>query len=139
MAIRYNGIPASFWNIKEILSEVDICFCAVGAPHYILDKDKISNIMEIRKGRKLVLIDISMPRSIDPAVKIVDAVHLSAIDDLHEVVDSSMKLRENAVHQVEDIIRQKTLEFNGKISKLQNSPGSDFYLHTSMNSPNPSL
>ena len=53
LATRYNGIAASFWNIKEILSEVDICFCAVGAPHYILDKEKIANIMEIRQGRNL--------------------------------------------------------------------------------------
>jgi len=127
LASRYNGVAASFWNIKEILSEVDICFCAVGAPHYILDKEKIANIMEARQGRKLVLIDISMPRNIDPEVKNLAGVHLSAIDDLHEVVDNSMKLRESALEDVEGIIRQKILEFNEKILKLQNSPDSDFY------------
>jgi glutamyl-tRNA reductase len=123
LAARYNGVPASFWNIKEILSEVDICFCAVGAPHYILDKEKIADIMEIRQGRKLVLIDISMPRNIDPEVKTLgDQVHLSAIDDLHEVVDYSMKKRESAVMEVEGIIHQKILEFNDKILKLQKNP-----------------
>jgi len=127
LATRYNGIAASFWNIKEILSEVDICFCAVGAPHYILDKEKISNIMEIRQGRKLVLIDISMPRNIDPEVKTLNNVHLSAIDDLHEVVDNSMKKRESALEEVEGIIRQKILEFNDKILKLQRNPDSDFF------------
>jgi len=127
LATRYNGIAASFWNIKEILSEVDICFCAVGAPHFILDKEKIANIMEIRQGRKLVLIDISMPRNIDPEVKSLPQVHLSAIDDLHEVVDNSMKKRENALGEVEGIIRQKILEFNEKISKLQSNTDSDFF------------
>jgi len=127
LASRYNGIPASFWNIKEILSEVDICFCAVGAPHYILDKEKITNIMEIRQGRKLVLIDISMPRNIDPEIKTLPGVHLSSIDDLHEVVDSSMKKRESAIQEVEAIIRQKILEFDDKISKLENNPNSDFF------------
>jgi len=127
LATQYNGVAASFWNIKEILSEVDICFCAVGAPHYILDKEKIANIMEIRQGRKLVLIDISMPRNIDPEVKNLAGVHLSSIDDLHEVVDNSMKKRESSLAQVESIIRQKILEFNAKVSKLQNNPGSDFY------------
>jgi glutamyl-tRNA reductase len=130
LANQYNSIPASFWNIKEILGEVDICFCAVGAPHYILDKEKIANIMEIRQGRKLVLIDISMPRNIDPEVKGLAGVHLSAIDDLHEVVDDSMKKRENAVHQVEGIIRQKIMEFDAKILKLQNNPDSDFFQPT---------
>jgi len=127
LATRYNTVAASFWNIKEILSEVDICFCAVGAPHYILDKEKISNIMEMRHGRKLVLIDISMPRNIDPEVKTLQGVYLSSIDDLHEVVDNSMKKRESAIQEVESIIRQKILEFNNKILKLQNNPGSDFF------------
>lgn len=127
LAGRYNGIPASFWNIKEILSEVDICFCAVGAPHYILDKEKISNIMELRSGRKLVLIDISMPRNIDPEVKALAGVYLSSIDDLHEVVDHSMKKRASAIQEVEGIIRRKILEFNGKILKLQSNPASDFF------------
>jgi len=129
LAARYNGIAASFWNIKEILSEVDICFCAVGAPHYILDKEKIANIMEMRHGRKLVLIDISMPRNIDPEVKTLgNQVHLSSIDDLHEVVDNSMKKRESAIQEVESIIRQKILEFNDKVSTLQNNPNSDFFI-----------
>jgi glutamyl-tRNA reductase len=131
LAVQYNGIAASFWNIKEILSEVDVCFCAVGAPHYILDKEKIADIMEVRQGRKLVLIDISMPRNIDPEVKTLGAhVHLSAIDDLHEVVDNSMKMRENALSEVEAIIRRKILEFNDKISKLQSSPETDFFQQT---------
>jgi glutamyl-tRNA reductase len=128
LATRYNGIASSFWNIKEILSEADVCFCAVGAPHYILDKEKIADIMEMRHGRKLVLIDISMPRNIDPEVKTLESkVHLSSIDDLHEVVDNSMKKRESAIHEVESIIRQKILEFNDKVSKLQNNPNSDFF------------
>ena len=128
LATRYNGAAASFWNIKEILSEVDVCFCAVGAPHYVLDKEKIAGIMEIRHGRKLVLIDISMPRNIDPEVKTLGKeVHLSSIDDLHEVVDNSMKTRESALEEVEGIIHQKISEFNDKISKLQNNPNSDFF------------
>jgi glutamyl-tRNA reductase len=132
LAIRYNGVAASFWNIKEILSEVDICFCAVGAPHYILDKEKIANVLETRQGRTLTLIDISMPRNIDPEVKTLGPqVHLSSIDDLHEVVDNSMKKRESALQEVEGIIRQKILEFNGKVSKLQTDPGSDFFQHSS--------
>lgn len=127
LATRYNGIASSFWNIKEILGEVDICFCAVGAPHYILDKEKIANIMELLGGKKLILIDISMPRNIEPEVKTLKNVHLSSIDDLHEVVDINMKKRESAIHEVEDIIHHKILEFNDKILKLQNNPNSDFF------------
>ena len=127
LATRYNGVAASFWNIKEILAEVDICFCAVGAPHYILDRDKIVNIMEIRRGRPLTLIDISMPRNIDPEVRHVPSVHLSAIDDLKGVVEQTMKMRASAIEEVEGIIRQKIVEYNEKITKLLDNPDSDFY------------
>jgi len=127
LATQYNGIPASFWNIKEMLTEVDICFCAVGAPHYILDKEKITSIMQGRQGRRLVLVDISMPRNIDPEVKTIPDVHLSSIDDLQEVVADTMKKRQSSVQEVESIIRQKILEFNVKIAKLEENPTSDFY------------
>ncbi|MBF0504495.1 MAG: glutamyl-tRNA reductase [Candidatus Omnitrophica bacterium] len=128
LAALYHGVASSFWNIKEILSEVDVCFCALDAPHYVLDLETISPIMAMRQGRPLVLIDISMPRSIDPQVKNLAGVHLSSIDNLVEVVDSSMKRRSSALPQVEEIIRQKILEFNEKILKLQSNPDSDFFI-----------
>ena len=88
--------------------------------------------MRIRQGQKLILIDISMPRNIDPQVKSLPGVHLSSIDDLHEVVDTSIKKRGSAIQEVEGIIRQKILEFNDKVSKLQNNPDSDFFQRTSL-------
>ncbi len=63
LAQQYGGIAASFWDIKEILTEVDVAFCAVGAPHYILDDEKVAGIMKLRQGRVLMLMDISMPRN----------------------------------------------------------------------------
>jgi glutamyl-tRNA reductase len=127
LAAQYNGIPASFMDIKEILSEVDICFCAAGAPHYILDKETMQRIMDLRHGRKLDIVDISMPRNIDPLVGTVQGIHLSSIDDLQDVVNENMKKRESALQQVEVIIRQKISDFNEKISKLKSLSDSDFF------------
>ena len=127
LAAQYNGIPASFWDIKEILAEVDICFCAVGSPHYILDKEKMSNIMPLRQGRRLVMIDISMPRSINPNAGEVEGIHLSSIDDLDQVVQASLKKRQQAAGQVEAIITQKIAEFHDKIQKLKTHSDSDFF------------
>jgi len=129
LAPQYHAVAASFWGIKDILSEVDVCFCAAGAPHFILDYEQIAHIMKMRAGRLLVLMDISMPRNIDPRVKNLPGVILSSIDDLGEVVDNSMKKREMAMPQVEAIIRRKILEFNNKILKLQNNSGSDFFVY----------
>ncbi|MBF0511523.1 MAG: glutamyl-tRNA reductase [Candidatus Omnitrophica bacterium] len=120
LANQYKGTATSFVEIKEVLSQVDVCFCAVGAPHYILDNEALKPIMEMRQGRKLVLVDISMPRNIDPQVKSLKGVYLSSIDDLDAFVNNSMKIRESAMAQVEGIIRQKIFEFNDKVSKQEN-------------------
>jgi glutamyl-tRNA reductase len=127
LAQQYGGIAASFWDIKEILSEVDVCFCSVGAPHYILDQEKISHIMKLRQGRSLVLMDISMPRNIDPTVAQLPGVHLSSIDALDGVIQANMKKRQEAIAQVEVIISQKMTEFGQKWDKLQSLNDSDFF------------
>lgn len=127
LAKRYGGIAASFWDIKDILAEVDVCICSVSAPHYILDKEKVATILPFRQGRPLIFIDISMPRNIDPQVGLLPSVYLRSIDDLDQVVTASMKKREAAVSQVEAIIRQKICEFDEKIAKLQSCANSDFF------------
>ncbi len=127
LAAQYKGIPASFWDIKEILTEVDVCFCAVGAPHYILDKEKMSQIMTLRNNRPLVMLDISMPRNIDPQVGMIPNIHLSSIDDLQVVVNENLKKRQGALHEVEAIVCQKIVEFNDKIEKLKSFADSDFF------------
>ncbi|MBI4309963.1 MAG: glutamyl-tRNA reductase [Candidatus Omnitrophica bacterium] len=127
LAQRFGGVAASFWDIKELLAEVDLCFCSAGAPHYILDEEKVSQIMPLRRDRPLVFVDISMPRNIAPNVGSLPGVYLRSIDDLDQVVNANMKKRQAAVAQVEGIIRQKLMEFNGKIQKLNAHSGSDFF------------
>jgi len=116
LAQKYGGEVVPFCDIKEVLSQVDICVCSVGAPHYILEKVTVQKIMAERQNRSLVFIDISVPRNIDPCVAEVAGTHLYAIDDLNQVVDSSMKMRNQAIGEVEVIIQNKVLEFQKKIS-----------------------
>jgi len=119
LAGKYQGIASDFCDIKEIMSKVDICFCSASAPHYILDKSTIQKIVNLRNQKDLLLIDISMPRNIDPEVASIDHVRLLAIDDLKGVVDSNIKIREQAIGEVESIIKQKLIEFKQKLSRLQ--------------------
>ena len=127
LAQQYGGIAASFWDIRDILIEVDICICSVGAPHYILDKEKVSKVLAERQGRPLAFIDISMPRNIDPQVGTLPKVFLRSIDDLDQVVQANMQKRLEAASQVEAIIQQKMAEFDQKLHKLVSHSGSDFF------------
>ena len=117
---KYGGIAAGFCDIKEILSQVDICICCADAPHYIIEKDIAQKVMPQRQNRQLVFVDISMPRNIDPKVTEVDNVVLFKIDDLENVVAENMKKREEAILQVETIIQRKLSEFFEKLNKARN-------------------
>lgn len=119
MANKYQGIPAAFSDIKEILTEVDVCVCSVGAPHYILEKSTIQKVMALRNNQKLILLDISMPRNIDPQVAAIENVYLSCIDDLENVVAETMRKRQASLSAVEQIIEAKLNKFYEKLNKVQ--------------------
>ena len=127
LAQKFSGIPVSFMDIKDTLIDVDICICSAGAPHYILDKGMVEAVMAKRDHRKILFMDISMPRNIDPQTATVPGVTLFTIDDLDKVVGENMKRRRAAVSQVEAIIRQKTVEFQEKWDRVKNRSDSDFF------------
>lgn len=126
LAEKYNGKVVSFCDIKEILAEVDVCICSVGAPHYILDHDVVAKIMPVRHHKDLVLIDISVPRNIEPRIAHLNGVRLFYLDDLQEVVDANMELRRKAIGQVEEIIHGKVAEFLDKTIKATGSDHDHF-------------
>lgn len=115
---KYGGEVVAFCDLKEVLSQVDLCICSAGAPHYLLEKDIVERVMNFRDNKKIVFIDISMPRNIDPLVGEVENVLLYQIDDLKEVVDSNMKRREQATVKVRVIIEEKLAQYYEKIKKL---------------------
>lgn len=119
LADRCGGEAVSFYDLKDILFEVDICFCSVGAPHYLVEHDIVKRVMTGRGSRPLIFIDLSMPRNIDPYVTSIENVQLYHIDDLKAVVDVSMKLRAQAIVTVNRMIEDKLCEYQLKIQKLE--------------------
>ncbi|MBP9853288.1 MAG: glutamyl-tRNA reductase [Candidatus Omnitrophica bacterium] len=118
LADTFNGEVVSFCDIKEILSDVDLCICSSSAPHYILDKLIVEKVMELRKGKQLIFMDISMPRNIDPKIASINNVVLYHIDDLESVVQENLMKREAAVRDVEKIVAAKLDEYYSKIARL---------------------
>jgi len=120
LAQQFGGEAVPFCDLKEVLGEVDLCICSAGAPHYILEKGIVERVMVLRSYQPLMFVDISMPRNIDPEIKNVPHVQLYQLDDLEAVVDFNMQMREQAVIDVNNIIDQKLLEYQEKITKFDN-------------------
>jgi len=114
---EFGGKAVSFWDMKTYLTKVDVCICSADAPHYIIEKDLIERVMSVRQKRKLLCIDISVPRNINPEVAGIKGISLLAVDDLDKVVEENMENRYLAVSQAEGIVNKKLAEFNEKLNK----------------------
>ena len=118
LAQKFNAETVPFCDIKEVLSQVDLVFCASGAPHYIIDQKTLVKVMPQRAQKPIVFLDISMPRNISPDITALAGVSLYTIDDLEGIVQENMAKRQEAVLQVQIIVQNKIKEYFEKISDL---------------------
>ena len=94
------------------MTEVDIVICSTSAPHAVITPGHIRHVMEARKGRSLFLIDIAMPRDVDPAVNDIENVYLYNIDDLQQIVNENQAKRSIEAAAATRIVQEETHEFS---------------------------
>jgi glutamyl-tRNA reductase len=99
-AIQFDEWTGEFQN-------VDIVISSTSAPHYILDRAKLEPIMRLRRNRPLLLIDIAVPRDIEPEINFMENVFLYNIDDLQTIAADYLEQRKQEVARCEQIIREK--------------------------------
>jgi len=119
VAKEIGGEAVGFWEMPELLPQVDVCIASSSCPHYLIDRELVENTMQRRGCEKQVFIDISMPRNIDPKVAEVAGVCLLTVDDLDRVVQDNMQKRLTAAEQVERIVANKVTEYYGVINKIR--------------------
>jgi glutamyl-tRNA reductase len=107
MAQLFDGKIVEYTKFMSFLPEVDIVITSSGAPHYILTRDEMKKVIEARRNRPMFLIDIAVPRNIEPSVNKLDNVFLYDIDDLQQVVDTNLAGRQNSAEEAEAIIREE--------------------------------
>jgi len=107
MATLFQGTPVEYTRFLSMLPEVDILIASSGAPHYILHKDEMQRVISARRNRPMFLIDIAVPRNIEPAVNDLDNVFLYDIDDLQEVVNANLRERLKEAQRAEEIVKQE--------------------------------
>ncbi len=98
-------VPFADW--PEEFERVDIAISSTAAPHHLLDRAKLEPLMRRRKHRPLLLIDIAVPRDIDPGVSALDNVYLYNVDDLQCIANEYLNLRKEEVNRCEKIIAEK--------------------------------
>lgn len=104
LAKQFNGVPVPFEEFRSELADADIVLCSTGAPHYLIRTEDVQRAVRQRMNRPMFLIDISVPRNIDPAVKDVDNAFLFDIDDLETRVGENRDERMREAAKAEGMI-----------------------------------
>ena len=122
LAKEFNGRPVKFDEFIQEMVRSDIVICSTGAPDYILTKNQMQKVMRERKQRQVFIIDISVPRNIDPGINDLDNVYLYNVDDLQGVVDANMFERQKEAEKAEKIIEEEIDTFLKWQSSLDSVP-----------------
>jgi len=111
MASWCNGRVLAFDRVAQALSHTDIVISSTAAPHPVIRRDAVEQAMGWRDQRPLLLIDIAVPRDVDPAVSQIGNVHLYDIDDLERVAQANRQRRQREVPKVEAIVQEELADF----------------------------
>jgi len=119
---KVEGEAALLGEIPDLLFDADIIIASTASPLPILGKGAVERALKARKHRPFFMVDIAVPRDIEPQVGDLSDVYLYTVDDLKQVIDENKKSREGAAQEAEEMIRQGCKEF---IEKLLASNASD--------------
>jgi glutamyl-tRNA reductase len=107
LANELGGRAVQFDDWAGEFEKIDIAISSTSAPHHILDRAKLEPLMKLRHHRPLLLIDIAVPRDIDPEVNFLENVYLYNIDDLQAIADGYLKQRQEEIARCDAIISEK--------------------------------
>ena len=122
MARELGGRAVPFDRLLDALAESDVMIAASGSQHYLIDRGQIVEVMSRRDGRPLLILDIGMPRDVDPAVRELPNVTYRDLDDLQAIAAKHFGARKAEVTRVLAIIEVETQRFTGWWEQLQIIP-----------------
>ncbi len=111
LAMQINGYAISLSEIPAHLAEADILISSTASQLPILGKGAVERALKERKRRPMFMVDIAVPRDIEPEVGDLEDVYLYCVDDLHEIIDENLQSRREAALQAEDIIDSQIENF----------------------------
>ena len=107
LASELGGRAIQFHDWTGEFAGIDIIISSTAAPHFILDRVRLEPLMRLRRNRPLLIIDLAVPRDIEPEVNLMPNVFLYNIDDLQTIADQSLRQRQAEISLCEQIIREK--------------------------------
>ena len=122
LASLFRGEVVLYDLFPARLPEIDIVITSSSAPGYILGPEMIRRSIELRKNQPMFLIDIAVPRNIDPAVNSIEHAFLYDIDDLQRVTERNLQMRRDVAQQAESIVTEEVVRLESKLRARDVNP-----------------
>lgn len=122
LAKTFSGEAIPYEDLGKRLGDADILISSTAATTYVVDKTMVATAMKSRRGKPLFLIDIALPRDIDPAVNDLGDVFLYNIDDLSGVVEANLEVRMHEAEKAETIIAEEMVAFEAWLESMEVVP-----------------
>lgn len=118
LAAKFNGQAKPMDELQCTLLEADILISSTGSTTYVIDFELMQFVDKLRKGKPLFMVDIAVPRDLDPLIGDLANVFLYDIDDLQGIVEANLAERKRAAAKIEEMIETEVTTFNDWIATL---------------------
>ena len=118
LAAQFDGYAIALTEIAAHLPEADIVISSTASPLPILGKGMVESALKKRRHRPVFMVDIAVPRDVEPEVAELEDVYLYTVDDLEEVIEENLRSRQEAAEQAREIVETHAEEFMGWLRSL---------------------
>ena len=122
LAARVGGRAVDFGSLAAALTEADVLLTSTGSPSVLVDAAEMALVMDARAGRPLLIVDVAVPRDVDPSVGSLPGVTLLDMDDLRAFAEAGLAARRGEVAKVQRIIGEEVERFTASASARELSP-----------------
>lgn len=122
LAGRFEGRATTFERLSDALVEADVIVTSTTAPHHVIGAELAATIMARRPDRPLVIVDIAVPRDVEPGAGDIPNVTLIDLDSLQSHVDSNVAVRESEIPAVEAIVEEEAVAAMAWLRQLEIAP-----------------
>ncbi len=118
LATRFHGEARSIEELQNSLVEADILISSTGAKDFVITKEMMAHVEKRRRGKPLFMVDIAVPRDLDPRIAELENIFLYDIDDLEGIVEANMQERQKAAAKIMLMIEKEIVDFKQWLGML---------------------
>jgi glutamyl-tRNA reductase len=122
LAQRFGGRAVRFEELPEQMEQADIVVASTSSPHHVIEREALVEVMAVRRGQPLLLIDLAVPRDIHPDCREVEGVSLHDMDDLQTLVERNASGREAEARRAESVLRSELGRFERWLASQDVTP-----------------